>query len=417
MRRSHAMAAGPSIDVSGWLEEQLAQASPDLLRSMVQSFAEALMGAEAEAVCGAGYGERSSERTNTRNGYRRREWDTRAGSISLAIPKLRQGSYFPDWLLERRRRAEAALVTVVATSYLPGVSTRRMEKLVETLGITRLSKSQVSEMAKDLDAQVEAFRTRPLDAGPYTFVAADALVLKVREGGRIVNVHALLATGVNADGYREILGLHVTTAEDGAGWLAFFRDLTARGLAGVQLVTSDAHRGLTEAIGATLPGAAWQRCRTHYAANLMAATPKSAWGWVRALLHSVYDQPDAASVHAQFSRVLDALDGKLPAVAAHLDAARPDILAFTAFPKAIWRQIWSNNPQERLNREIRRRTDVVGIFPGRDALIRLAGAVLAEQHDEWTEMRRYIGLDILAKSRATIIANPAEEVTLTAVTA
>ena len=411
------MAAGPCIDVSGWLEEQLAQASPDLLRSMVQTFAEALMGAEADAICGAGYGERSAERTNTRNGYRRRDWDTRAGTVDLAIPKLRQGSYFPDWLLERRRRAEAALVTVVATSYLLGVSTRRMEKLVETLGITRLSKSQVSEMAKDLDAQVEAFRTRPLDAGPYTFVAADALVLKVREGGRIVNVHALLATGVNADGYREILGLHVTTAEDGAGWLAFFRDLAARGLTGVALVTSDAHRGLTEAIGATLPGAAWQRCRTHYAANLMAATPKSAWGWVRALLHSVYDQPDAASVHAQFGRVLEALDGKLPAVAAHLDAAHGDILAFTAFPKAIWRQIWSNNPQERLNREIRRRTDVVGIFPGRDALIRLVGAVLAEQHDEWTEMRRYIGLDVLAKSRAATIANPAEEVTLTAITA
>ncbi len=410
------MAAGPSIDVSGWLEEQLAQASPDLLRSMVQTFAEALMGAEADAVCGAAYGERSDERANTRNGYRRREWDTRAGSIDLAIPKLRQGSYFPDWLLERRRRAEAALVTVVATSYLLGVSTRRMEKLVETLGITRLSKSQVSEMAKDLDAQVEAFRTRPLDAGPYTFVAADALVLKVREGGRTVNVHALLATGVNADGYREILGLHVTSAEDGAGWLAFFRDLTARGLTGVALVTSDAHRGLTEAIGATLPGASWQRCRTHYAANLMAATPKSAWGWVRALLHSVYDQPDAASVHAQFDRVLDALTEKLPQVAAHLDAARADILAFTAFPKAIWRQIWSNNPQERLNREIRRRTDVVGIFPGRDALIRLVGAVLAEQHDEWTEMRRYIGLDILAKSRPAQ-DKPAEEVPLTAITA
>jgi len=412
------MAAGPSIDVSGWLEEQLVQASPDLLRSMVQTFAEALMGAEADAVCGAAYGERSSERRNTRNGYRRREWDTRAGSVGLAIPKLRQGSYFPDWLLERRRRAEAALVTVVATSYLLGVSTRRMEKLVETLGITRLSKSQVSEMAKDLDVQVEAFRTRPLDAGPYTFVAADALVLKVREGGRIVNVHALLATGVNADGYREILGLHVTTSEDGAGWLSFFRDLAARGLGGVALVTSDAHRGLTEAIGATLPGAAWQRCRTHYAANLMSVTPKTAWGWVRALLHSVYDQPDAASVHAQFARVLDALEEKLPKVAAHLDAARADILAFTAFPKAIWRQIWSNNPQERLNREIRRRTDVVGIFPSRDALIRLVGAVLAEQHDEWTEMRRYIGLDVLAKSRASASAtSTAEEMTLTAITA
>ena len=390
------MAAPPSIDMSGWLSEQLAQASPDLLREMLTTFAEALMGAEADAVCGAPFGVRSTERSNTRNGYRPREWDTRAGTIGLAIPKLRSGSYFPDWLLERRRRAEAALVTVVATSYLLGVSTRRMEKLVETLGITRLSKSQVSVMAKDLDAQVEAFRTRPLDAGPYTFLAADALVLKVREGGRTINVHALVAVGVNAEGYREILGLQVSSAEDGAGWLAFFRDLTARGLSGVALVTSDAQRGLVEAIDATLPVASWQRCRTHYAANLMSATPKSAWGWVKALLHSVYDQPDTASVHAQFDRVLDALGDKLPGVAEHLDAARADILAFTGFPKAIWRQIWSNNPQERLNREIRRRTDVVGIFPDRSSLIRLVGAVLAEQHDEWTEMRRYIGLDVLA---------------------
>jgi putative transposase len=412
------MAAGPSIDMSGWLHEQLAQASPDLLRAMVARFAEALMGADADAVCGAPFGVRSEDRVNTRNGYRRREWDTRAGSIDLAIPKLRTGSYFPDWLLERRRRAEAALVSVVATSYLLGVSTRRMEKLVETLGITRLSKSQVSTMAADLDAQVEAFRTRPLDAGPYTFLAADALVLKVREGGRTINVHALLAVGVNTEGYREILGLQVTSAEDGAGWLAFLRDLTARGLTGVALVTSDAHRGLVDAIGATLPGACWQRCRTHYAANLMSATPKSAWGWVKALLHSVYDQPDAAAVHAQFDRVLDALGEKLPAVAEHLDAARADILAFTGFPKAIWRQIWSNNPQERLNREIRRRTDVVGIFPDRQALIRLVGAVLAEQHDEWTEMRRYIGLDVLAKSRLTTVENPEpEEVPLTAITA
>jgi len=412
------MAAVPSIDMSGWLHEQLSQASPDLLREMITTFAEALMGAEADAVCGAPFGVRSLDRTNTRNGYRARDWDTRAGTIGLAIPKLRSGSYFPDWLLERRRRAEAALVTVVATSYLLGVSTRRMEKLVETLGITRLSKSQVSVMAKDLDAQVAAFRTRPLDAGPYTFLAADALVLKVREGGRTINVHALVAVGVNAEGYREILGLQVSSAEDGAGWLAFFRDLTARGLSGVALVTSDAHRGLIEAIGATLPGAAWQRCRTHYAANLMSATPKTAWGWVKALLHSVYDQPDTASVHAQFDRVLDALGDKLPAVAEHLDQARADILAFTGFPKAIWRQIWSNNPQERLNREIRRRTDVVGIFPDRDALIRLVGAVLAEQHDEWTEMRRYIGLDVLAKSRLSMIetAEP-EEMPLTAITA
>jgi putative transposase len=393
------MAAGPSIDPVSWFDEHLAQASPDLLRSMLKTFAEALMSADADAVCGAAYGARDPDRVNRRNGYRDRPWDTRAGTIELQLPKLREGSYFPEWLLQRRRRAEQALITVVATSYLLGVSTRRVERLVETLGITRLSKSQVSQMAKSLDEQVAAFRSRPLDAGPYTFVAADALVLKVRDGGRTVNVHALLATGVNADGYREVLGVQVATAEDGAGWLVFLRDLTARGLTGVRLVTSDAHRGLVDAVGATLPGASWQRCRTHYAANLMAVTPKHAWGWVKALLHSVYDQPDAAAVHAQFDRVLDALTGKLPPVAAHLDAARADILAFTAYPRAVWRQIWSNNPQERLNREIRRRTDVVGIFPDRAALLRLLGAVLAEQHDEWTETRRYIGLDVLAKCR------------------
>ena len=215
------MTATQSIDLPGWMAEQLSQASPDLLRAMLQTFAEAQMSADADAVCGADYGQRNPDRINTRNGYRRRGWDTRAGSIDLAIPKLREESYFPDWLLERRRRAESALMSAVATSYLLGVSTRRMEKLVETLGVTRLSRSQVSEMAQDLDGQVEAFRSRPLDAGPYTFVTADALVLKVRESGRTVNVHALLATGVNADGYRDILGLHVTSAEDGAGWLGF----------------------------------------------------------------------------------------------------------------------------------------------------------------------------------------------------
>jgi putative transposase len=415
------MTVTPSIDPARLLEEQLAQASPDLLRELLTTFINTLMSAEADAVCGAAYGTTSPERVNRRNGYRPRDFDTRAGSLDLAVPKLRTGTYFPDWLLERRKRAERALTSVVATCYLLGVSTRRMDKLVQSLGITTLSKSQVSVMAKELDAHVEQFRTRSLaEAGPFTFVAADALVLKVREGGRVVPVHGLVATGVNADGHREILGVQVSTAEDGAGWLGFFRDLVARGLSGVKLVTSDAHAGLVAAISATLAGAAWQRCRTHYAANLMAITPKSSWGWVKALLHSLYDQPDAESVHAQFDRVVDALTEKLPAVADHLDTARTDILAFTAFPKEIWRQIWSNNPNERLNREIRRRTDVVGIFPDRASIIRLVGAVLAEQHDEWAEGRRYLGLDILARSQAvthTVDQEVNSELAIQAITA
>jgi transposase-like protein len=397
--KDHAMTSAHDIDLQQILTDRLTGASPDLLRELLTMFIHTLMGAEADALCGAGYGQRTDERTNSRNGYRHRDFDTRVGTLDVAIPKLRSGSYFPDWLLERRKRAEKALTTVVATCYLLGVSTRRMDRLVDTLGITGLSKSQVSVMAKDLDTQVEAFRSRPLDTGPYTFVAADALVLKVRENGRVVNVHTLVAVGVNAEGYREILGVDVTSSEDGAGWLAFFRSLVARGLGGVRLVTSDAHAGLVAAIGGTLPGASWQRCRTHYSTNLMAVTPKASWPWVKTLLHSVYDQPDADSVHAQYDRIIGALSEKLPRVADHLDAARPDLLAFTAFPKQIWKQIWSNNPQERLNKEIRRRTDVVGIFPDRTALIRLVGAVLAEQHDEWIEGRRYLGLDVLARSR------------------
>ena len=405
------MTAIPSIDPARFLTEQLDQASPDLLRELLTTFVNALLGAQADAVCGAGYGERTPERVNSRNGYRHRDLDTRVGTLDVAVPKLRTGSLYPDWLLERRKRAERALTSVVATCYLLGVSTRRMDKLVQTLGITGLSKSQVSVMAAELDEHVEQFRTRRLeDAGPFTFVAADALVLKVREGGRVVPVHVLVATGVNADGHREILGVQVTTSEDGAGWLAFFRDLTARGLSGVKLVTSDAHAGLVAAIAATLPGASWQRCRTHYAANLMSVTPKSSWGWVKALLHSIYDQPDAEAVHAQFDRVVDALSEKLPRVAEHLENARAEILAFTSFPKEIWRQIWSNNPNERLNREIRRRTDVVGIFPDRASIIRLVGAVLAEQHDQWAEGRRYLGLDVLTRSQA-VDTHDVEEVT------
>ncbi|WP_066359806.1 IS256 family transposase [Herbidospora mongoliensis] len=397
------MAVNDSVDPAAWLASQLESSDPDLLRSMVKTMAEALMSAQADTACGAGYGQRSDERVNSRNGYRTREWDTRAGTIELAIPKLRQGSYFPEWLLERRRRAEQALISVVATSYLLGVSTRRVDKLVEQLGITGISKSQVSQMSKTLDAQVEEFRTRTLAGGPYTFVWLDALTQKVREGGRIVNVHVLVATAVNANGQREILGLDVSSREDGAGWLAFLRGLVARGLSGVQLVTSDAHPGLVDAVGACLPGASWQRCRTHYLRNLLTTVPKNAQPWVATLVRTIFDQDTEQAVRAQHAWVIDALEAKYPAACRHLDEAREDLLAFAAFPVEVWRQIWSNNPQERLNKEIRRRTDVVGIFPDRAAIIRLVGAVLAEQTDEWSEVRRYIGMDILAKARLRVI--------------
>jgi putative transposase len=390
------VAAGDIVPVPGArFEETLESASPDLLREMVRGFAQRMMDADVEVRCNAGYGEVSPDRVNSRNGYRLREWDTRAGTVELAIPKLRQGSYYPEFL-EHRRRAERALASVVATSYLLGVSTRRVEKLAASLGVTGLSKSQVSIMAAELDDMVAGFRARKLDAGPYTFLWLDALTQKVREGGRTVNVHALIATAVNADGKREILGIDVASSEDGAGWLAFLRGLVARGLSGVQLVTSDCHQGLRDAIASVLPGAAWQRCRTHYHRNLLTKVPKSAQPWVSTLVRTIFEQPDTASVRAQHAQVVTALEAKFPQAAAHLDEARDDILAFTAFPREIWRQVWSNNPQERLNKEVRRRTDVVGIFPGRDAIIRLVGAVLAEQNDEWTEARRYMGPEILA---------------------
>jgi putative transposase len=394
--KENEVAAGDIVPVPGArFEETLESASPDLLREMVRGFAQRMMDADVEVRCNAGYGEVSPDRVNSRNGYRLREWDTRAGTVGLAIPKLRQGSYYPEFL-EHRRRAERALASVVATSYLLGVSTRRVEKLAASLGVTGLSKSQVSIMAAELDDMVAGFRARKLNAGPYTFLWLDALTQKVREGGRTVNVHALIATAVNADGKREILGIDVASSEDGAGWLAFLRGLVARGLSGVQLVTSDCHQGLRDAIASVLPGAAWQRCRTHYHRNLLTKVPKSAQPWVSTLVRTIFEQPDAASVRAQHAQVVTALEAKFPQAAAHLDEARDDILAFTAFPREIWRQVWSNNPQERLNKEVRRRTDVVGIFPGRDAIIRLVGAVLAEQNDEWTEARRYMGPEILA---------------------
>jgi transposase-like protein len=397
------------IDALESFRKQLEGADVDLLREMVKIFAEQLMGADADVLCGADYGERSPERVNRRNGYRERPWDTRAGTIALAVPKLREGTYFPEWLLEPRRRAERAFVQVVAECYVRGVSTRRVEGLVRQLGIERISKSRVSEMAKELDQAVEAFRTRPLDGGPYTYVWLDALTQKVREDGRIANVAALVATGVNATGFREILGLDLVTSEDGAGWLAFVRSLLARGLSGVRLVVSDAHPGLVDAISSTLQGASWQRCRTHFLRNLLAKVPKSAGPFVATLVRSIFAQPDAAAVSAQFARVVDQLAERFPAAAEMLADAGPDILAFTAFPQTQWKQIWSNNPQERLNKEIRRRTDVVGIFPNRAAAIRLVGMVLAEQHDEWQVVRRYMSAESLAKARLEVIDGEAAE--------
>jgi putative transposase len=384
-----------SMDALAWLRNRLEEASPDLLREMVATFADRLMDAEVDALCGAARGERSPERVNSRNGHRERRWDTRVGTIDLEIPKLRAGSYFPGWLIEPRRRAEQALVAVVAECYVRGISTRRVDGLVKTLGIEGMSKSQVSELAKSLDEMVESFRSRPLDAGPYRYVWLDALVVKCREAGRIVNVCAVIAAGVNANGQREILGMDVVTREDGTAWTAFLRGLVARGLSGVELVISDAHPGLKDAIASVL-GGSWQRCRTHFMRNLLTRVPKSAHDPVATVVRSIFAQPDSASTRAQLQRVVEQLAERFPDAAAMLSDAAEEILAFAAFPKAHWKQIWSNNPQERLNKEIRRRSDVVGIFPNRPAVIRLLGAVLSEQHDEWAVCRRYLSPESLA---------------------
>lgn len=383
------------------IRKQLEVAEPDLLRELLHDVVDRIMAADVDGLTGAGHGERTAARTNQRNGYRGRRWDTRLGSIDLRIPKLRSGSYYPDWLLEPRRRSERALTQVVAEAYVLGVSTRRVEDLVQTLGITGISKSQVSELAKSLDEGVASFRSRPLDGAPYRVVSMDALVLRVREGGRIVHAAALVAVGVNRDGRREILGLDVVTTEDGTAWTAFLRDLVARGLKGVALVTSDAHEGLKAAIAAVLPGASWQRCRTHFIRNLLTRVPKSAQPFVATMVRTIFAQPDADTTWAQLRRVLDDLAPRFPAAATLLEDAQHELLAFSAFGRDQGRQLWSTNPQERLNRELRRRSDVVGIFPDRSAIVRLIGAVLAEQHDEWQVTHRYMGLEYLAKMTST----------------
>ena len=398
------------MDPVSWLRKQLETADVDLLREMVRSFAETLMSAEADAMCGAPYGERSDDRVNRRNGYRDRDFDTRTGTIELRVPKLRQGSYYPEWLFERRRRAERALVAVICECYVRGVSTRRVDGLVKALGMEGISKSQVSALAKSLDAEVAAFRSRPLDGGPYPYLWLDALAVKAREDGRVTSVATVVATAVSADGHREILGLDTFTAEDGAAWTRFLRDLSARGLSGVRLVISDDHQGLTRAIEAVLPGCSWQRCRTHFMKNLLCRVPRSAQPFVATLVRTIFAQPSAAEVQAQLERVIAQLEARFPEVARMLEEAAPDITAFSSFPIEHWRQIWSNNPQERLNREIRRRSDVVGIFPDRSSIIRLVGAVLAEQHDEWQVARRYMSQESLAKAmEAPTIACEVEE--------
>jgi len=397
------------VEGLAWLRKQVEQADKDLLSEIVKSVVEVLMGADADGLCGAPFGMSSPERVNRRNGYRQRRWDTRVGTIDLSIPKLRKGSYFPDWLLDPRRRCERSLVQVVVECYVRGVSTRRVEGLVQAMGLTGISKSQVSKLAKELDGLVDDFRNRPLDEGSYTCLWLDAMTQRCREGGRVVNVATVIATAVNIYGKREVLGIDVITSEDGAGWTAFLRSLVERGLAGVKLVISDDHKGLKSALAAELPGSSWQRCRTHFMRNLLTRVPKSAQDLLASLVRSIFAQPGGDEVWAQHGRVVEQLEDRFPEAASMLANAAEDILAFTAFPKSLWRQIWSNNPQERLNREIRRRTDVVGIFPNRAAVVRLVGAVLAEQNDEWAIARRYMSAEALEQAQAGQIEEKEKE--------
>lgn len=377
------------MDLLGLMRKRVEDGDVDFLREGLRVLMQGIMEAEVTAQIGAEYGERTPGRLTHRNGYRERPWDTRVGTMDLRIPKLRQGNYFPS-LLEPRRRSERALLAVVQQAYVEGVSTRRVDDLIKALGCEGISKSQVSRICEELDAVVEEFLNRPLDGGPYRYLWLDALTQKVREGGRIVNVSVVVATAVNHEGKREVVGMDVGTSEDGAFWLAFLRSLVARGIGGVQLVISDAHQGLRDALASVFSGATWQRCRTHFMTNLLTRVPKRAQPWVATMVRTIYQQPSPEDVLAQHHRVVVQLAERFPQAATLLDEAQADILAFTTFPMAHWHQIWSNNPLERLNKEIRRRTDVVGIFPNRPAVRRLVGAVLAEQHDEWAEHRRYL---------------------------
>ncbi len=404
------MTVSTTIDAAGFLGNYLEgeDGDTDLARAMLKAFAETLMTTQAAMSCNAAYNERTEERTNQLNGKRSRRWDTRVGTIDLQVPKLREATYYPDWLLTPRRRAEQALVAVIGQAYVEGVSTRRVDDLVRAMGIDGISKSEVSRMAAALDQRVAEFKDRPLDQGPYRYLWIDALTEKVREAGRVVNVSAVIATAVGTEGRREIVGFDVVTTEDTAAWTAFLRSLVARGLSGVELVISDAHGGIKAAIASVFSDASWQRCRTHFMANLASRTPKSTWPMIATMVRSIFEQPDRDATWAQLGDVVDKLtQANLGDTATYLLDAADDILAFTAFPTEHWPKIRSNNPQERLNKEIRRRTDVVGIFPNRNAVIRLLGALLAEQSDEWAVTKRYMSAESLKATRRPEAA-PAE---------
>jgi putative transposase len=367
----------------------------DFVREGVRVLGEALMELEVTEHLGAGKHERTAERSGQRNGYRGRLWDTRVGTVDLRVPRVRDGSFFPA-LLEPRRRAERALAAVVQEAYVHGVSTRRVDDLVKALGMTGVSKSQVSRVCAELDGEVERFRTRKL-TGAYPYVCLDATFLKVRQGGRVVSQAVVVAIGVKDTGEREVLGLDVGPSEDGAFWLQFLRSLVARGLSGVQLVTSDSHEGLKGAVAAVLQGASWQRCRVHFVRNALALVPKAAQQMVAATIRTVFVQPDPAAAHEQWRRVADSFRARFPRLAQLMDAAEADVLAYLPFPPEHWRQLWSTNPLERLHKEVKRRTDVVGIFPNTAAVVRLVGCVLAEQHEEWQVGRRYFTAGSMAK--------------------
>ena len=374
----------------------------DWLREQVRVLVQEVMEAEVSARVGAGRYERSEERTTQRNGYRERVWDTRVGTMSLAIPKLRQGSYFPSFL-EPRRRAEQALVSVVAEAYVQGVSTRKVEALVQALGVDGLSKSEVSRLCATLDAQVRAFRERRLD-GEYPYLWLDARYEHVREDGRVQSMAVVVAYGVRADGVRDVLGVDVGTSEDLVLWRAFLQALIARGMRGVQLVISDAHPGLKQAIAEVFVGASWQRCRVHFLRNVLALVPTTAQAMVAATVRTIFQQPDRAAAQAQLRQVCAALADRFPRVVRLLEEAEEEIFTFYDFPSTHRRQIYSTNPLERLNKELKRRSAVVGIFPTRAAVLRLFGALLAEQSDEWRVGRHYFS----EASMRHLLEQPAE---------